>query len=119
MIPTRFKLRKAMLTVFWDINRIVLINWLSPGQSFKGAYFSQEIIILLATILQAGWQRNEVPFTLLHIDNGKPHNSKSNLEQMMQLGFKRAIHPPYSQNITPFDFPLRLTQKRICVTTPR
>jgi hypothetical protein len=37
------------------------------------------------------------------MDNAKPHNSKSNLEQMKKLGFKRILHPPYKQDITPYD----------------
>jgi hypothetical protein len=93
-----------MFTVFWDIKMVVLINLLLPDQSFNGAYFSQEIIILLAAILQTGGRGNGVSFTLLYMDNVKLHNSKSNLEQITQLGFKRAIHLPYSQDIALFDF---------------
>jgi hypothetical protein len=55
-------------------------------------------------MLETGRQANGVPFTLLHMDNAKSHNSTSNLEQMMQLGFKRASHPPYSADIEPSDF---------------
>jgi hypothetical protein len=61
-----------MLTVFWSIKEIVFINWIPPGQSYNGAYFSQEVIIPLAAMLQAGWQMNVVLFTLLHMDNDKP-----------------------------------------------
>jgi hypothetical protein len=38
------------------------------------------------------------------MDNAKSHNSKSNMEQMTQLGFKRAIHSPYSSDIAPSEF---------------
>jgi hypothetical protein len=62
------------------IKEVVFINWLSPGQSFNGVYFSQEVIISLAIMLQAEGQANGISFTLLQIDNAKPHNSKSNLE---------------------------------------
>jgi hypothetical protein len=86
------------------IKRVVLINWLSPGQSFNGACFIQEVIIQLATMLQAGWWINGVPFTLLHMNNAKPHNFKSNFEQMTQLEFKRITHLPYSRNVAPSDF---------------
>jgi hypothetical protein len=38
------------------------------------------------------------------MDNVKQYNSKSNLEQMTQLGFKRDSHPLYSPDIAPSDF---------------
>jgi hypothetical protein len=86
------------------IKRVVLINWFSPDQSSNGACFIQKVITSLATVLQAGGRVNGVPFTLLHMNNAKSHNSKSNLEQMTQLEFKRIIHPPYSRDIAPSDF---------------
>jgi hypothetical protein len=86
------------------IKEIVLINWFPPGQSFNGACFIQELIIPLAAMLQTGGRTNGVPFTLLHMDNAKPHHFKSNFEQMTQLEFKRATNPLYSQDIALSDF---------------
>jgi hypothetical protein len=80
------------------------MNWLPPGQSFNGAYFNQKVIIPLAARLQAGGRANGVSFTLLHMDNAKSHNSKSNVEQMTQLGFKRPPYPPYNLDIALSDF---------------
>jgi hypothetical protein len=37
------------------------------------------------------------------MDNAKSHNSKSNVKEMKQLGFKGAIRPSYSHEVAPFD----------------
>jgi hypothetical protein len=93
-----------MPTVFWGIKEVVFTNWLPPGSSFNGIYFSQEIITSLAAILQTEWWPNEILFIMLHMVNAKPDNFKYNLEQMTQFGFKRAFHPPYTQDIVLSDF---------------
>ena len=58
----------------------------------------------------------------LHLDNAKVHNSKLTSRKYDILGFKRASHPAYSQDIAPGDFYLfgfleeKLKEKKYSMT---
>jgi hypothetical protein len=95
---------KAMPTVFWGIRGVRLINWLSHGASFNGAYFNENILQPIASELHAGEKKKHCPCTLLHLDNARPHTSKRNLAPMEELRLKRVAHPPFSPDIAPSDF---------------
>jgi hypothetical protein len=106
-MPTRSKLRKRHIHNVLEYQRNCFHQLIPTGLVIHGTYFSQKVIIQFKAMLQAGGRANGILFILFilfYMDNAKPHNSKFNLEQMTQLGFKRAIHPSYSQDIAPSDF---------------
>jgi len=47
----------------------------------------------------------------LHIENAKPHNSKSSIQCLEDNKLKRLPHPPYSPDVAPSDFYLFGTVK--------
>jgi histone-lysine N-methyltransferase SETMAR len=95
---------KAMLTVFWGIRGLRLINWLPHRASFNGAYFDENILQPMASECHAGEEKKHCPWSLLHLDNARSHMSKRNLARMKELRLKRLLHPPFSHDITPSDF---------------
>jgi hypothetical protein len=43
---------KAMITMFWGIRGMMLVNWLPQGTFSNGIYFNQEIFLLLTAKIQ-------------------------------------------------------------------
>jgi hypothetical protein len=80
------------------------MNWLLQGASSNGAYFNQRIFQPLVVELQGQSWSKRYPWTLLHIDNTKPHISRSNLAIIKELHLKRTARLPFSPDIAFFDF---------------
>jgi hypothetical protein len=87
---------KTIFTVFWGIRGMMLVNWLRQGAPSKGEYFNQEILQPLAAEPQGEGRPKHRPWTLLHMDNAKPHTSKSNLVIIEELYIKRTAHSVFS-----------------------
>jgi hypothetical protein len=90
--PTRPRAKiastKAMLIVFWGIRGVTLLDWLSQGASFNGAYFDEHILQVMASELHAGEEKKHCLWSLVHMDNARLHTSKRNLARMEELRFK-------------------------------
>jgi hypothetical protein len=43
---------RAMLTVFWKVREVILVNWFSRGRPFNTTYFGQEIFTPFVAALQ-------------------------------------------------------------------
>jgi hypothetical protein len=68
---------KLMVTIFWGISGIHVIEYLSPGSSFESAYFVDHLLNSFQTLpalLLA--KRNRKSF-VIHIGNSSIHNSQS------------------------------------------
>jgi hypothetical protein len=76
---------KAMLTVFWNIHRLIPMNSLPRRKSFSDAYFDQKILQPMAAELQREGRLKCRPWILVHIDNAKLHMSNWNLVGMEEL----------------------------------
>jgi hypothetical protein len=46
-----------MLTVFWGIRGVTLVDWLSQGASLTGTYFDEHILQVMASELHAGGEK--------------------------------------------------------------
>jgi hypothetical protein len=93
-----------MLTVFWGVRGVMLMNLFPQNMPFKSAYFNQEIHQpLVAWLQREGWPQRRL-WILLHMDNEKPDISKLNLVIMNELHLKRTAHPPCNPDIAPSDF---------------
>jgi hypothetical protein len=93
-----------MLTVFWGIRGVRLINWLPHGASFNGAYFNENILQPMASEFHAREEKKHCLWPLVHMDNARPYMSKRNLGRIEELRFKRVTHPPFGPEIAPSDF---------------
>jgi hypothetical protein len=61
---------------------LTLVDWLPQNASFNGQYFNENILQRIAAELNGGGKKKHRPWTLLHMDNAKPHRSKRNLARM-------------------------------------
>jgi hypothetical protein len=95
---------KAMLTVFWEIRGVILIDWLPQGAFSNGTYFDEHVIHVMGSELHAGEEKKHCPWALVHMDNARPNMSKRNLTRMEELRLKRMPDPPLSHHIALSDF---------------
>jgi histone-lysine N-methyltransferase SETMAR len=98
---------KQMASVFWDIEGILLIEWLPHGQTINSEMYCNTLTCLCRRIQlrrQGKWAC-QVPF--LH-DNVRRHSSKKKkpTQQLASLGYTVLPHPPYSPDFAPSDYAL-------------
>jgi len=88
--------RKVTLTVFWDSQGIILINYLEKGRTITGASYSS-LLDRLKTELQEKCPRLAHKKILFHHDNAPAHTSRVVAAKLMELGFQLVPHPPILQ----------------------
>ena len=93
--------REAMLTVFWDINGILKIDYLDRGSTINGQYYSD----MIKDVRKLRRKSRGVPLWLLH-DNAPIHKSGVATSSIDDMGFVPLQHPPYSPDLAPSDFHL-------------
>ena len=99
----RFIAGKVMATVFWDPQRIILIDYLRKGQTITEEYFLTRLIRLLEKL------RTERPVLahkkiVFHQDNAPVHTTGVSIAKVHELGFKLLPHPLYFPDLAPSDF---------------
>ena len=92
---------KVMLTVFWNLERVVLANFLEKETTINSQHYTETLTALKRRIEQIGI-RNE---TLLQHNNARPHTSATR-DAIQRLDFSVLPHPPYSPDLAPSDFHL-------------
>ena len=89
-----------MASIFWDSERVVMIDYLEQGRTINGAYCACEL----------KWLRQEVARktrgVLLLQDNAPGNLSQVAMTVATECGFEILPHPPYSPDMTPSDFHL-------------
>jgi histone-lysine N-methyltransferase SETMAR len=95
--------KKIMITVFFDRNGIVLIDFLGQNKKMNGKYFIDHILKKLEKKVKEKYGNEKV---YLHYDNSPIH--KCNIVQKFISKHKLKIlnHPPYSPDLAPSDFSL-------------
>ncbi|GFR95606.1 histone-lysine N-methyltransferase SETMAR [Elysia marginata] len=101
--PRKFKIvasaRKVMLTVFWDSEGIVHIEFLKQGNTdYSERYIST--LRKLSVRLKRVHPKNH---TILHHDNARPHTSRQTEEVLHKINFVVLPHT-YSPDFAPSDF---------------
>ena len=96
---------KVMASVFWDAKGILLIDYLSTGQTITGQYYANLLDQLQEKIREKrpGLAKKKVIF---HQDNARPHTSVVAMAKLHELGHELLPHPPYSPDLAPSDFHL-------------
>ncbi|VVC44527.1 Transposase, type 1 [Cinara cedri] len=95
---------KAMLIVFFDINGIVMTEWVPEGQTVNQIYYLSVLATLRERVRKKRpelWKNNS---WILHQDNVPAHNA---LYVKQYLAGKRTPvleHAPYSPDLAPCDF---------------
>lgn len=104
--------RKSMMTVFFDFQGIVMVEFIEPGEKIKAETYCDTLANLKENIRRKRphlWERD--PDTgnrrfLLHHDNASPHTATYTLGKIGEWGIEMIAHPPYSPDLAPCDFSL-------------
>jgi len=94
---------KAMLIVFFDIQGIVMVEWVPSGQMVN-----QQCYIEFLTKLRGRVRRKRPELWrngwILHQDNVPAHNALSVKQFLANKNITVLEHPPYSPDLAPCDF---------------
>ena len=86
---------------FWDQDGILLVDYLSKGQTIKAEYYSS-LMVQLKDILK---EKRRVK-ALLVDDNAPAHRALETQKNLSCLGFQCLDHPHYSPDLAPSDYHL-------------
>jgi len=97
--PKKFKTQasagKVMLTVFWNLERVALADFLEKETTINSQHYIETLTALKRRIKWVR-KRNE---TLLQHDNARPHTSAATRDAIQRLDFSVPPHPPYSPDL--------------------
>ena len=91
-----------MLTVFWNSERVVLVDFLEKHTTINSLRYIENLSAVKRRIVRIG-VRNEI--LLLH-DNARPHTSATTRGAIQRLEFSVLPQPSYSPDLVPSDFHL-------------
>jgi hypothetical protein len=97
---------KSMLTVFFNPNDFVIVNFLPQEDSFAAQYFIDQMVKPLSqeySMKSVDFDRRSLR---LPFDNSRCHTVEIASEEMNRLKCKRVPYPPYSPDLTIADFHL-------------
>lgn len=105
--PKKFRTQpsagKIMATIFWDMEGVLMIDYLPHKETITGAYYAQVLEKLKEAILEKRRGKCSRGVLLLH-DNAPVHKSRIAKAAVKDLGFIELNHPPYSPDLAPSDF---------------
>ena len=105
--PKKFKrvssAGKAMASVFWDSQGVIIIDYLEQGRTINGAYYAAELRRLLQEIARKR-RRKLARGVLLLQDNAPAHTSQVVMTAATECGFEFLPHLPYSPDMALSDF---------------
>jgi histone-lysine N-methyltransferase SETMAR len=104
--PKKFKVQKSagkiMATVFWDIEGILLIEYMPHKTTITGASYAT-----IESLRQAFLEKRRGKLArgiLLLQDNASSHTSRVATAAVEKAGFGQLDHPPYSPDLAPSDY---------------
>lgn len=95
---------KAMLIVFFDINGVVMTEWVPEGQTVNQTYYLQVLATLRERVRRRRPQLWEDKSWILHQDNAPAHNALSVKRFLADKNIAVLEHAPYSPDLAPCDF---------------
>ena len=96
-------LGKLLTLIFLDQDGILLIDYLSKGQTINAEYYSP-LLVQLKDILKEK-RRGKVNKGVLFLHNNAPaHWALTTQKKLAYVGFQCLDHPPYSPDMAPLDY---------------
>ena len=103
--PKKFKLSpsagKMMIMVFWDIQGVLVLDFLPKGKTINSARYQETLKKLARSIRR---KRPELQAVILHHDNARPHTAQATTTAIAAKGWSVLPHPAYSPDLAPSDF---------------
>jgi histone-lysine N-methyltransferase SETMAR len=94
---------KVMITVFWDIGGVILVDVMARGETISSDAYIKTLKKPKRRYRQMRPNRNP-GYMLIQHDNARPHTSLRTQEAIAKFGWTVHPHPPYS--LAPSDFHL-------------
>lgn len=105
--PKKFRVQqsagKVMLTVFFDIQGPLLLEFLEPNETINSQRYIQTLDKLHQAIKSKRPGMLSSGVILLH-DNARPHVSKATSDALTRKRWEVLEHPAYSPDLSPCDF---------------
>ena len=92
-----------MASIFWDIDGIILIDYLEKGHTINGEYYANLLTSLREAVKDKRRGKLRKGILLLQ-DNAPVHTAKIAVEAAKKYSFRLLPHPPYSPDLAPSDF---------------
>ena len=102
---------KVMVTVFWDVEGVLMLDYLKKGQTITGPYYAN-LLTCLRDVLKVKRPGKLSKGVLFHQDNAPSHTSSVTMATIHKCGFELLPHPPYSPDLAPSDYHLFPQLKR-------
>ena len=96
---------KIMATVFWDIEGVILVDFMPKGTTINSDAYINTLRKLKAKLRRVR-SHLDMSKVLLQHDNAKPHTSLKTREVIASFGWTTVTHPPYSPDLAPSDYHL-------------
>lgn len=97
---------KVMVTVFWDCQGVILVDYLPKGMTINSAYYSNLLDKDLRTALKNKRRGKLSSVPLLQQDNARSHTAALTTTTITRMGWTLLPHPPYSPDLAPSDYHL-------------
>ncbi len=94
---------KVMATIFWDVEGILLIDYLPKKTTITGNYYVEVLRKLHQAIKDKRRGKLSRNILLLH-DNAPAHSAKVTQAALKECKFQQLRHPAYSPDLAPSDF---------------
>ena len=98
--------KKVMMTVFWNCDGVILIDYLPKNVNINSVYYSNLLRNDLRAALKNKRRGKLTSIPLLQQDNATPHTAALTVNTVQQMGWTLLPHPPYSPDLAPSDFHL-------------
>ena len=95
---------KIMLTMFFNGNSLLCIDFLPKGKKYNQRYFIDNIIEEIIKNTNEDEDQLDLDQMMIHMDNCKVHKGNLVQQKLNNLKLKSIPHPPYSPDISPCDF---------------
>ncbi|GFX44862.1 uncharacterized protein C05D11.1 [Trichonephila clavipes] len=103
--------RKLMVTVFWDVQGILLIEFMTHGTTINSEVYSRTLKKLKRAIQNKRCGLLSSGVVLLH-NNVCPHTAVRTREVLCKFKWDVFQHPPYSPDLAPSDYHLFTAMKK-------
>ena len=94
--------RKVLLTIFWDMEGIIHIEFLEQGTTINSERYVSTLRALKGLLRRV--RQDKVKDVVIQHDNAWPHTSRHTQCALQQLVLPTIPHPPYSPDLVPSDF---------------
>jgi histone-lysine N-methyltransferase SETMAR len=92
-----------MATIFWDAEGILVIDYLAKGSTMNALYYASLISKVRSIVLEK--RRGKLSRGILLLQDIAPcHMAKVSKQAVVDAGFEKIEHPPYSPDLAPSDY---------------